>query len=43
MQFARDNVLDCDGGDPHPILFGARYRVTAWNADGVPSLPSEAR
>jgi mannan endo-1,4-beta-mannosidase len=29
--------------DPHPILFGARYRVTAWNADGVPSPPSEAR
>lgn len=29
--------------DPHPIIFGAHYRVTAWNADGVPSLPSAAR
>ena len=29
--------------DPHPRLLGARYRVTAWNADGVPSLPSAAR
>jgi len=29
--------------DPHPLPFGARYRVTAWNADGVPSLPSAAR
>ncbi|HUI42928.1 MAG TPA: hypothetical protein VL523_13260 [Terriglobia bacterium] len=29
--------------DPHPVFFGARYRVTAWNADGVPSPPSEAR
>jgi hypothetical protein len=25
--------------DPHP-QFGSRYRVTAWNADGVPSAPS---
>ena len=29
--------------DPHPIIFGARYRVTAWNADGVPSAPSAPR
>ena len=29
--------------DPHPLLFGARYRVTAWNADGVASLPSAPR
>jgi hypothetical protein len=29
--------------DPHPILFGAQYRVTAWNADNVPSQPSQAR
>jgi hypothetical protein len=29
--------------DPHTLPFGARYRVTAWYADGVPSLPSTAR
>ena len=29
--------------DPHPALFGARYRVTAWNADGIPSPPSQPR
>lgn len=28
--------------DPHPA-FGARYRVTAYNADGVASAPSEPR
>ena len=28
--------------DPHPA-FGVRYRVIAWNADGVASQPSEAR
>ncbi len=25
--------------DPHPILWGAQYRVIAWNADGVRSAP----
>jgi mannan endo-1,4-beta-mannosidase len=29
--------------DPHPMLFGARYRITAWNTDGVASPPSEPR
>ena len=29
--------------DPKPVLFGARYRVTAFNADGVASQPSEPR
>jgi hypothetical protein len=29
--------------DPHPIFLGAQYRVTAWNADGAPSEPSEPR
>lgn len=29
--------------DPHPVIFGARYRATAWNADGVASPPSEPR
>ena len=29
--------------DPHPVLFGASYRVTAWNADGIPSPPSQPR
>ena len=27
--------------DPHPGLFGVSYRVTAWNADGIPSPPSQ--
>ena len=31
-------------GDPHPTGFlGTRYRVTAYNADGVPSRPSQPR
>jgi hypothetical protein len=25
--------------DPHPILWGAQYRVIAWNADGIRSKP----
>ncbi len=25
--------------DPHPALLGGQYRVTAWNADNVPSQP----
>lgn len=29
--------------DPHAVLFGAQYRVIAWNADGVASPPSEAK
>jgi mannan endo-1,4-beta-mannosidase len=29
--------------DPHATLFGARYRVTAYNADGVASSPSDPR
>lgn len=29
--------------DPHPVLFGAQYRVTAFNADGVGSAASEPR
>ncbi len=29
--------------DPHPSLMGAQYRVIAWNADGLPSPPSEPR
>jgi mannan endo-1,4-beta-mannosidase len=29
--------------DPHATLFGARYRVTAFNADGVASAPSDPR
>src|SRR5271170_4115685 len=29
--------------DPHATLFGSRYRVTAYNADGVPSAPSDPR
>ena len=30
--------------DPHPgSLFGAQYRVTAYNADGIPSPPSAVR
>src|SRR5277367_3523254 len=29
--------------DPHGSLFGARYRVTAYNADGVASVPSDPR
>jgi mannan endo-1,4-beta-mannosidase len=29
--------------DPHGTLGGARYRVIAWNADGVPSEPSDPR
>ena len=28
---------------PAPGIFGARYRVTAWNADGKPSAPSAER
>jgi mannan endo-1,4-beta-mannosidase len=29
--------------DPHATLNGAHYRVIAWNADGVPSEPSDPR
>jgi hypothetical protein len=29
--------------DPHATLFGAHYRVTAFNADGVASAPSDPR
>jgi mannan endo-1,4-beta-mannosidase len=29
--------------DPHATLFGGRYRVTAYNADGAPSEPSDPR
>jgi mannan endo-1,4-beta-mannosidase len=29
--------------DPHATLFGARYRVTAYNPDGVASAPSDPR
>jgi hypothetical protein len=29
--------------DPHPVLFGAQYRITAFNADNVPSQPSQPR
>jgi mannan endo-1,4-beta-mannosidase len=29
--------------DPHATLFGARYRVTGFNADGVASAPSDPR
>jgi mannan endo-1,4-beta-mannosidase len=29
--------------DPHPVLLGPQYRVTAWNADGEASEPSEPR
>lgn len=29
--------------DPHPVFFGAQYRVTAWNADDVPSPSSAGR
>lgn len=29
--------------DPHPGSFGSHYRVTAYNADGVASAPSEPR
>jgi hypothetical protein len=32
--------------DPKPgagLFFGAKYRVTAWNADGMPSAPSAER
>jgi hypothetical protein len=29
--------------DPHPTLLGAQYRVTAYNADGIPSPTSAVR
>ncbi len=29
--------------DPHPILFGAQYRITAYNADNAPSPTSQPR
>lgn len=29
--------------DPHPVLFGAHYRVTAFNADDAPSPVSQVR
>jgi mannan endo-1,4-beta-mannosidase len=29
--------------DPHGALFGVSYRVTAYNADGVASEPSQPR
>ncbi len=29
--------------DPHATLFGGHYRVTAYNADGAPSEPSDAK
>jgi mannan endo-1,4-beta-mannosidase len=29
--------------DPHGVLAGVSYRVTAYNADGVPSAPSDPR
>jgi mannan endo-1,4-beta-mannosidase len=29
--------------DPHGALGGVHYRVIAWNADGVPSEPSDPR
>lgn len=29
--------------DPHPGFFGVSYRVTAWNADGIASPPSQPR
>lgn len=29
--------------DPHPSFLGVQYRVTAYNADGVPSAPSAPR
>ena len=29
--------------DPHAVLFGASYRITAYNADNVPSPPSAVR
>ncbi len=29
--------------DPHATLFGSRYRVTAYNGDGVASAPSDPR
>jgi hypothetical protein len=29
--------------DPHPALSGTRYRITAFNADDVPSPTSEPR
>jgi mannan endo-1,4-beta-mannosidase len=38
---ATDN--DDPWADPHATLFGSRYRVTAYNADGVASAPSDPR
>ena len=35
--------IDVPWADPNPVLFGAQYRVIAWNADGVASPPSEPR
>jgi mannan endo-1,4-beta-mannosidase len=29
--------------DPHAVLFGGQYRVTAWNADGMASATSNVR
>ena len=34
---------DDPGVDPHPTLFGVRYRVIAYNLDGAASAPSEPR
>ena len=34
---------DVPWADPSPILFGAQYRVIAYNADGAPSQPSNPR
>jgi hypothetical protein len=33
--------IDNPWADPHPSLSGVRYRVTAYNGDGVPSNPSD--
>jgi hypothetical protein len=34
---------DAPWADPHPIFFGVQYRVTAFNADNAPSVPSQPR
>jgi mannan endo-1,4-beta-mannosidase len=38
-------ATDADGPwtDPHATLFGAHYRVTAFNVDGIASAPSDPR
>ncbi|MGD0938394.1 MAG: hypothetical protein ABR905_01695 [Terracidiphilus sp.] len=38
-------VTDADDPwpDPHPVMMGAKYRITAFNSDGIPSQTSQPR